>query len=189
MALDDLEQALFEAKWGDAEEDVIEVIARMLEQPREVVERVLFLVEEVKGDISHRLVNACPTLSTDLQHALRTVVQEGVARVLVRYAINNDKPMLAPLHKLIKDPYEVCSGCSYSIDCIAKNYSTPDHCFRQGPPVGVRPMSRPGDSTHLIRLRDGAALVHPVKIRKDTVTVTCAHPRGTYKIAAKDLSA
>ena len=189
MSLDDLDQALFEAKWGDAEEDVTEVIANMLELPRAAVERVLFLARIVEDDISTRLINAQPTLSIDLQKALRTNVQEGLARVLVRNAILNEKPMLAPLNKLIKDPYQVCSGCAYSIDCIAKNYSTPTDCYRLGPPVGVRPRRGPDDSQSLLmRLKDGAALVEPIKLVKDTVTVTCAHPRGTFKIAAQDLS-
>jgi hypothetical protein len=189
MSLDDLDQALFEAKWGDAEEDVTEVIANMLELPRAAVERVLFLARTVEDDISTRLINAQPTLSIDLQKALRTNMQEGLARVLVRNAILNEKPMLAPVHKLIQDPYQVCSGCAYSIDCVAKNYSTPAECFRLGPPAGVRSSRGPGDPLpRLMRLRDGAALVEPIKIVKNTVTVTCAHPRGTFKIAAQDLS-
>lgn len=189
MALDDLDQALFEAKWGNAEEDVTEVIANMLELSREAVERVLFLAKAVNGDISGRLLNVRPTLSPELEQALRIIVQEGMARVLVRDTILNEKPMLVPLQKLIKDPYQVCSGCAYSIDCIAKGYSTPTACYTQGPPVGVRQRRGPDDTLpQLMRLRHGSALVTPIKIVKNTVTVTCTHPRGTFKVEAQDLS-
>jgi hypothetical protein len=187
MALDDLEQALFEAKWGNAEEDVMEVIARILELPREAVERVIFAMEVVHGDISKQLYNRYSTLDDKLKQGLRSLVQEGLARVLVRDAINNDTTMLAPPQLLIKDPTEICSGCEWSLPCIANGYSTPQKCYVAGPPVGVRAASeqRPFE---LRRLRGGAALVTPVKLTGNTVTVTCTHPRGTFKIAAKDLS-
>jgi hypothetical protein len=186
MSLDDLEQALFEAKWGDAEEDVTEVIARILELPREAVERVLFAADVVQGDVSKQLMNKYPSLDEELKKALRLVVQEGLARVIVRDCILNERVMMAPPQLLIKDPTEICSGCGISLDCIAHNFSTPQLCYIAGPPVGVR---RDNNGFYqLTRLRKGAALVTPVKIRKDTVTVTCTHPRGTFKVAAKDLT-
>lgn len=189
MSLDDLEQALFEAKWGDAEEDVTEVIARVLELPREAVERVLFAADVMQGDVSKQLMNKYPSLDEELKKALRLVVQEGLARVIVRDCILNEREMMAPPQLLIKDPAEICSGCGISLACIANNYSTPQKCYVAGPPVGVR-QRRHGDAhdVELHRLRNGAALVTPVKIRKDTVTVTCTHPRGTFKVAAKDLT-
>jgi hypothetical protein len=186
MALEDLEQALFEAKWGHAEEDVMEVIAKILELPREAVERVLFAMEVVHGDVSKRLYNTYPTLNDELKQGLRSLVQEGLARVLVRDAINNDKAMLAPPQLLIKDPTEICSGCEWSIPCISNSYSTPLKCYAAGPPVGIRQDAK--GFVELRRLRGGAALVTPVKLVGNTVTVTCTHPRGTFKIAAKDLS-
>jgi hypothetical protein len=187
MALDDLDQALFEAKWGTAEEDVMEVIARILELPREAVERVIFAMEVVHGDISKQLYNSYSTLDDKLKQGLRSLVQEGLARVLVRDAINNDKPMLAPPQKLIKDPLEICSGCEWSFGCIANNYCTPLKCYAAGPPVGIRAASEQ-KPFELRRLRGGAALVTPVKLVGNTVTVTCAHPKGTFKIEAKDLT-
>jgi hypothetical protein len=188
MSLDDLDQALFEAKWGDAEEDVMEVIARILELPREAVERVIYAMEVVHGDISKQLYNSHPTLDDKLRAGLKALVQEGLARVLVRSAILNERAMLVSPQKLIKDPSEICSGCEWSIPCISNNYSTPPKCYAAGPPVGVRPSRVTLGAVELQTLRNGAALVTPVKITKNTVTVTCSHPRGTFKVAAKDLS-
>ena len=188
MALDDLDQALFEAKWGDAEQDVVEVIAAALELPRAAVERVLYAAEVIEDDISKRLINTKSTLDEELKVAIRVVIQEGMARVIVRDAILNEKPMLIAPKMLIKDAAEICAGCEWSIPCISNNYSTPEECYAKGPPVGLRAHRTTSGAVELQRLRGGCALVTPVKINKDTVTVTCTHPRGTFKVAAKDLS-
>jgi hypothetical protein len=109
--------------------------------------------------------------------------------VLVRNAINNNQSMLVSAQKLIKDPYEICSGCEWSIPCVLNNYSTPQQCYEAGPPVGIHPRRGPDDTRPVLsRLHGGAALVTPVKLVKNTVTVTCTHPKGTFKVEAKDLS-
>ena len=188
MSLDDLEQALFEARWGNAEEDVVEVVARLLELPRAAVERVIFAMEVVHGDIGKHLYNTNSSLDEELRKALRTLVQEGLARVIVRNAINDEHAMLVAPQLLIKDPAEICSGCAWSIPCITHNYSTPQKCYEQGPPVGLRPLNTTHGAVELRRLRGGAALVTPLKLKGNTVTVTCVHPRGTFNVSAKDLT-
>jgi len=190
MSLDDLEQALFEAKWGDAEEDVTEVIARVLELSREAVERVLYAATIVRN--SHVETGAIERmdeglrLSPELRAAISEHVQDGVSRAVVRRAIQDETAMSVSPAKLIRDPAEICSGCTISIACIAKNYSSPAECFEKGPPVGAH--QREDGSYQLARLSRGKACVTPVKISKNTVTVTCTHPRGTYKVQAKDLT-
>ena len=187
MALDELEQALFEAKWGDAEEDAIAVIADALELSREAVERVLYAARAIR-EIANAEFSSAPrfvdkmtegeSLSAELRQAIRVVMHEGLARACVRWAINNDRPMLAPPNKLITEASEICFGCEHSIACIANDYSTPDLCYIAGPPCGVK--QGMNGFFQLMRLKKGAALVQPIKIVKDIVTVTCTHPKGTF---------
>ena len=195
MSLENLEQALIEAKWGGAEEDAIAVIADALELSREAVERVLYAAKAIE-DISRVDYTTAPrfigrmdegeALGVELRTGIRLAMQAGLARACVRWAISNDRPMLVDPKKLITEASEICYGCEHSFDCIAKNYSTPTDCFALGPPCGIK--QGLDGYFQLIRLRKGAALVQPTKIIKDTVTVTCTHPKGTFKVEAKDLT-
>jgi hypothetical protein len=195
MSLENLEQALFEAKWGDAEEDAIGVIARALELSYEAVARVLYAASAIR-DLAHSEYAAAPrfidnmaegsSLDAGLRNAIRIVMHEGLARACVRWAINNEKPMLVQPNKLITEASEICFGCDHSIACISNNYSTPVDCFAKGPPCGIK--SGHDGFFQIMRLKKGAALVQPIKIVKDTVTVTCTHPKGTFKVEAVDLS-
>ena len=196
MSLDDLDQALHAARWGTAEAGVIDVIAKVLELPAGVVERVLFAATVVRAHDQYGYVNTPngaskqwtdgPSLSAELRQAISLAVEEGLARTLVRESIAEEVSMLVAPAKLIQDVAEICTGCPYSIDCIAKDYSNPRSCYDEGPPSGVQ---RLGDGLYkLRRYTGGKAVVRPQKIDKDTVTVACEHPRGTFKVAAKDLS-
>jgi hypothetical protein len=197
MSLDDLDQALFEAKWGAAEEDVVEVVMRMFGLSRAVVERVVYAVMVMNTRFDADTLNIplpdakdFRTIDRDLKLAIELAVKQGAGRTRVRWHINNDRPMLVRPAALIKDPAEICRGCEISIGCIANRYSTPGQCYAAGPPVGLRPGFLGEAAPYVLnRLKGGRALVTVTKLRGNDATVTSNHPRGTYIVQAEDLTA
>ncbi len=196
MSTEELEQAVFEAKWSGVEADATEVIARALELDRSIVERVLCAAKAARkysfGDFGKNMTHMHShdegvALSEELRNAISFQVRRGLARVMVRWSIQNMQPLFIKADKLIKDPIDICSGCPLSFQCVSQSYSTPIDCYTKGPPIKTRTLKDVGLVT-LERFPDGRALVRPERIKKDKVTVTCMHPKGTFVVDAQDLS-
>lgn len=185
MSLVALEQALLESKWGTAEIDAVEVVARMLSLPREAVVRVEFALEAARNAGLGRVEPNEHEIPDDVQAAMKTQVRRGLHRVRVREAIRDDALMYAPVSRLVTEAKNVCRGCQFSIDCVVKNHSTPAQCFKSGPPMRIKPLE---DGRYQItRLSRGGTPVTPLRIRGDRVSVTCEHPKGSFDLDVGDV--
>lgn len=190
MSLEDLEQALFAAKWGNAEENGIEVVARVLELPVIVVERVLFAARCAKDSTvrKHRFsqlvasMDEGPTLSYELRRAIDDAVQTGLKRAAVRHAIQNDAKIYVRPSKLVGDrPRDVCNGCPHSIECVLVGASTPEKCVKKGV---LDRIEREGDRIKELRRY---CVTTPAKLLGNKVTVSCEHPAGTWTLDIEDV--
>lgn len=185
MPTEELEQALLAAKWGSAEEDATDVIAKLLGLDREAVTRVWFSIVEMA---KMRLGAGPPgdnEIPDDVQTAMKAQLRRGLLRTLVRKAILNESYMYAHPRALITKVGDICRGCEFSIHCVVKGYSTPDKCFKGGPPVSIK--EEEGRLPHLMHYSRGGAMVSPTRIRGDRVSVTCLHPRGVYDLDVGEL--
>lgn len=187
MPTEELEQALFEAKWGDAEADVADVIARMLEIPREAVVRVAFALKAAeRSPAIEATFEPEGELSNELMVAINQNVRRGLLRALVRRRIQSDGWVLVHPKKLIKRAEDICSGCLLSLRCVAEGLSTPPKCFEKGPPCALRDDAQ-SKMGMLMRHKNGCAQVTPTQIRGDKVTVTSHHPKGTFVVDIGDV--
>lgn len=186
MSIDDLDQALLEAKWGNAERDEYEVIERLLDLPREVVLRVAFCVHAVYDtrmpctpDTRH---DSCE-IPEEVRTAITELLRLGILRVQIRKAILGDSHMFTTPAKLKVQAAEMCRGCPISIDCTVQGLSTPPQCYAAGPLV--LPLN--GTTVGSRRFPFAGVKVFPNKIRKNKVTVQCLHPTGEYIVNVWDL--
>lgn len=186
MPTEELEQALLKAKWGDAEEDVIEVIARLLDLPREVVVRVEFAFHAAQNMRLGSVYLGEDEIPHEVQEAIKYKVRRGFLRTHVRECIRDEKNMYARVSALIKNPKDVCKGCPYSLACVTKSYSTPKECFKKGVPARIREADAEYPA-QVMRLSNGGTLVRPLRIRGDLVTVQCDHPHGTFDVDVGEL--
>jgi hypothetical protein len=190
MSREALEQALKTAQCGSAETNIIEVIARALAVSEATVMRVLYAGAVIKKhDTADGTSTALQeqwihghTLSFDLREAVKLAVSDGVARVRVRSAIENESSMYITPDKLIKEAAQICRGCPISIECVAHNRSDPETCYTQGPPTSNQDLVG-----KLRRYPFSTAYVRPMSISGNLVTVQCEHPRGTYIVDVTDL--
>ena len=189
MSIDDLEQALLEAKWDDAEVDEYEVIGRLLELDRQTVLRVEFALHAVT---EARILRSRPfencldghsQVPENVRNALSTLIRRGLLRVRVRECIRDEESMFTHVNKLVADPSDVCAGCPFAIPCLTENLSTPAKCHERGVPERMHPEQ--GGS--LMRRFDGGSKVFPRKLKKDKVTFWCEHPRGEFTLDIGDL--
>jgi len=181
MPTDELEQALLEAKWGSAETDIADAVSKLLELPRAVVVRVAFALDEAHKMRLLPEYNPEQELSEELCTAITAKLRRGIMRARVRQSIMNDAPMYAHPRALIKKARDICNGCRFSLECVTKSYSTPDKCFKSGPPATIREHEN-GTAPSVMRFTRGGCMVSPTRIRGDLVTVTCMHPHGTFDI-------
>jgi hypothetical protein len=185
MLPEDVEQAVLAAKWGDAEADATEAIAKMLDAPRELVVRV-HAAYAIAANLRMTLVEpADEEVPEDVQNAMAAHLRRALTRVRVRQAIRDGDVVWISVNKLIKNPAHVCRGCVHSVRCIAELLSTAEKCFAQGPPHVIE--EHPVVGLRLVRPGKASVAAAPVKIRGDTVTVTCLHPVGTYTIDVGDI--
>lgn len=187
MSLDELEQALFTAKWGDAEENAIDVVARALELPVGVVERVLFAARCAKDASKYKYsqltvnMDTGPSLEYELRRAIDAAVKTGLKRAAVRYAIQNDGRLQVRPSKLVGNrPRDICGGCPHSIECAMIDASTPEKCVKRGV---LDRIEREGDRVRDLRRY---CIVIPIKMVGDKVTATCEHPPGTWTLDVED---
>jgi hypothetical protein len=185
MPIEELEQALQKAKWGNAEEDVIEVIARILELPREAVVRVQYAFHAAQNMRLGSVYLGEDEIPVEVQDAIKKQVKRGFLRTHVRECIRDEKAMYADVKSLVKKPVDVCKGCQFSLACVTNSYSTPKECFKKGVPVRIEG----GETTpvRVLRFSNGGALVRPTRIRGDLVTVECGHPYGTFDVDVGEL--
>lgn len=186
MPTEELEQALLEAKWGSAETDIADAISKLLELPRAVVVRVAFAL-----DAAHEMrllseYNPDGELDEALRDAIKAKLRRGLTRARVRQSILNDAQMYAHPRALIKKARDICNGCRFSLECVTQSYSTPDECYKRGPPATIRKYEN-GTAPSVMRFSRGGCTVTPLRIRGDLVTVTCAHPYGTFDIDVGEL--
>lgn len=186
MPTEELEQALLAAKWGDAEEDHVEIVARLLELPRAAVVRVMFAVEALRDIRGMTPVRALPKdeIPEEVQAAMKVALRRGMARALVRWAIESGEHMFIHPRALTKDKGAICSGCPVSIECVTENLSTPATCLKMGPIIEIRRF--PVGSPHLDRNKRGVR-IHVTRIHGDVVTVVAAQPRGEYTVDVEEL--
>ena len=182
MPIEELEQALQKAKWGNAEEDVIEVIARLFEIPRELVVRVEYAFHAAQNMRLGSVYLGEDEIPSEVQEAIKLKVRRGFLRTHVRECIRDEKAMYIKVKNLIKKPADVCKGCPFSLTCVTESVSTPKECFQKGVPVRLREHPWRVD-----RYSSGGALVRPVRIKGDLVTVECGHPYGTFDVDVGDL--
>ena len=185
MPTEELEQALLAAKLGTAEEDVPAVIARLLDLPREAVVRVEFAFHAAQDMRLGSVYLGHDEIPDEVQTAMRAQLRRGLLRVLVRQAIINETPMFTHPRALIPKKHDICRGCGFSLNCVVKSYSTPDKCFKSGPPAQIREVD--GRLPEVFRFSRGGAMVQPLRIRGDRVTVTSTHPAGTYDVDVGEL--
>lgn len=184
MPTEELEQALLEAKWGSAEGDVADAVAKLLELPRAVVVRVAFALDEAQKMRVLPEYSPERELPDELCVAIRAKLRRGLMRGRVRQAIQDDGHLFTHPRVLIKKPRDICNGCQFSLECVTEGYSTPDKCFKSGPPAKVEKRQ---EHFSVMRFTKGGALVTPLRIRGDLVTVTCTHPYGTFEVDVGDL--
>ncbi len=185
MPTEELEQALLEAKWGSAEADVIDVIARLLEQPRAVVIRIAYALDEAHKSRTLPGYNPERELPEELREAIKAKLRRGLMRARVRQALLDGSALFAHPRSLIKKPRDICNGCPFSLACVTESYSTPEKCFKSGPPATIRENTDREPS--VMRFSRGGAMVLPVQIRGDRVSVTSTHPYGTFDVDVEDL--
>jgi hypothetical protein len=164
MSLDNLEQALFTAKWGDAEEDAIAVIAKALELPNGIVERVLFAADVAKARRNTRKFTQLtenmfegPTLPLELRKAIGHAVEAGMKRAAVRHVIQNDYRLYVRPAKLVRDNVRnICDGCPISIECMLTDASKPEVCVKKGVLHSIRRRGEENRQQPARRLRGDA---------------------------------
>ena len=197
MTTKELETAIKASKLGNAERDLIDVLARMFEIPENLVERLLFAAH-VAGNTghrhrcfeAHRAIHADSFHGVSLDPALRQGIKDavcaGMGRAAARWHITTETPTKCPPDRMIADPARICDGCPISLACVARDLSSPRSWMELGPPTGV--CSRGGVSFAMLERKNGAyAKVTVLKIVGDVITVSCEHPKGTFEIQAKDL--
>lgn len=186
MPTDELEQALLEAKWGSTEEDMSEVIARLLDLPRAAVVRVRYAYHVlVQQKLGLNTPDFDAELPEDLRTAIKAQLRRGALRVIVREAIRDSRELFVHPGALIRDPRDVCNGCPFSIECVVESHSTPEKCFKGGVPARID--KREFGHVQLLHYKNGGAVVRAQRIRGDRVTVTCAHPHGTFEVDVGDI--
>jgi hypothetical protein len=186
MPTEELEQALLRAKWDSAEADATEVIARLLDLPREAVVRVNYAF---RAAASMRLGSTNPgddEIDEDVRTAMKAQIRRGLLRMRVREAIRDERMMFVNVGALIDAPVDVCRGCPFSLECVTASFSTPDKCYKSGPPQRV--FQRADNGVFQVdRFSRGGTAAHPLRIKGDEVTVECTHPRGTYVVDVEAL--
>lgn len=190
MTLEGLDQAVFESKWQDAEENAIDIIAVALDLPPAAVERVLFAAAALRKPDRYSQLSASmdegPTLSDELRTAIKDAVTRGRRRAAVRWAIQNDALVSVKPRALIGgDASRICDGCQLSMQCVLEDLSTPKQCAKRGPPDRVHRYDN--GKFQLMRYGLGQAMAKPERIRGDKVVVTCEHPRGTFEVNIEDI--
>lgn len=194
MLLDDVEQALLAAKWGDAEADEYEVIARMLELPREAVVRVEFLLRGVTEaralprTIEH-VWDHGGEIDEKVRNAMRVLLRQGLLRVRVRECIRDNGYLWTHAHALFPRSKVslVCGGCPMSIECVNYQLSTPEQCYTRGVPERRHETGRGDIALSVIRRSDGGCKVFPKRLKNNMVTVQCSHPQGEFVVPIEAL--
>lgn len=187
MSAEDVDEAVRAAKFSSAEDDEAEIVARMLEIPRDLVVRVWAARELIEDTWLATIPAVADSLGSELKTAYSATLRRGLTRMRVRHAIRDGEPMSVPLKKLVKTPAHICNGCPYSIRCVTENFSTPEECLEKGliSRISDRDATRPGWS--ILRSSYERAVVVPTQIRGDKITVECEHPRGKYVVDVGDI--
>lgn len=173
-----LNQALLEQRMDGVEKSVMEIIARALGVPIEIVHRVNFASETLFNifkpmpgiDILTPHESWGELIPEKVQNALRSRMEAGARRYMVRWAIENKKHLEISPQALLK-PEEVarmCDGCPSRHRCIGiyaivagEPFSTPQKCY----------------DGHIHRVN-----VTPIRIHKNKVDIVADQPTGKYTV-------
>ena len=181
MPTEQLKQALDALKYTDTEQNVGEMISKLLELPVEAVERVIYAWESVREQPVSWAAYVKPNIfdgigcgagiPDDVQTAIRVKMKTAFRRTALRHFIGGGKSFLVKVQDLTADHRKMCSGCPHSIPCYNGNRSDPEKCYNG---VGVY-----FDNVYY---RFQNVSVTPLKLNKTTVTVSCEHPLGEFKV-------
>lgn len=175
---DALNQALSEQRMGGAEKSVLEIIAKALDVPLEIVHRVIYAYE---GLTNHH-INHLPGIhvtspadswgdlieSAEVRQAIDKHMEAGARRYMVRWAIENEKTLEVSPQALLpaSDLGKICNGCPIRMECALESLHTPEQCY------GVD-----GRGGRLYRLT-----VTPLRIHRGKVDVKATQPMGEYTV-------
>jgi len=196
MSTRELEQALAASKWKGAEKNVAEVIAKMFGFPVDIVERVVFAWETVKTekfisdydgqrDDVFGSVESGANIEDEIRSAIKHGMFRGLRRTAIRWHMENGKMLEVEFKKLVpKDkPAGMCNGCKWQLECVRDMLSTPERCWN-----GVHVYCKEQYDGKASRIfQHNIAIVRPLKLEGNIVTVEADHPRGTFAINVMDV--
>lgn len=155
---------------GGAEKSVLEIIARALGVPLELVHRVIYAYQSLElansdmaqiGMLSPHKHWGDIIENPEVRIAIDKHMDAGARRYAVRWSIENHKEIDVAVNALISDAGKICNGCPIRLECLAESLHTPQDCFTG-------------------RLR--TVPVMPIRMRDGNVTVDANQPFGQYTI-------
>lgn len=159
-----LKKALTAQRVGGAEADGLEVIAKALGVPIDVVRRVVTAIGELrKSGVHPSAEEMTHGIPPEVQQAIGQAMYLGATRLILANAIRNAKPMSMPVSALlpIAEANRLCHGCPESIECLAQRLREPEDCY-----IG----------------RKSFVEVFPVVMNKTEVTVEASQPLGRFTV-------
>lgn len=176
---DALDQALSEQRMGGAEKSVLDIIAKALDVPLEIVHRVIYAY----NGLTNNYINHLPDIgitspakdwsdlieSYEVRLAIDKHMEAGARRYMVRWAIENKKTLeITPQALLpVSDRGNICNGCPVRMECVINSLYTPEQCY------GVD-----GRGGRIHRLS-----VTPLRIHRGKVDVKAIQPMGEYTVS------
>lgn len=174
MGLEEVEAAVAKSKVKTAENNPIEVIARILDVDAQTVERVLYLGRVVTRyrdafddddgfrRIPSRVMNMMDemfeglSIDGDVKKAMDHAIGVGLSRVTLKHLILNGGYTYVAASRLVKSPAEICNGCPQAIPCVAENLSSPKKCYDEVP-LSITPLELVGKNMNKVVVRSERA--------------------------------
>lgn len=197
MSTPELEKALAAARWKGIEKTVAEVIARMLQVDPGTVMRVIYAWEcardcKFSQDSEHGRredlfdgIEEGERLDNEVAKAIYHAAVRGMRRARIRWEMEHGCVLEVPFNKLVPhtEAGKLCNGCIWQFECVRDSLSTPQQCWNG---KWIICQEQPEDGkTRSFQLK--YAVVTPIKLDDTHVTVTSAHPRGTFKVSIMDV--
>ncbi len=170
MPTEELKKALEERKMNNAEKDVLDILSRAFDVPRELLYRIIYGYERLhvhldgtEYGMGFPKLEWSEGLSGDLREAINLAMANGAKRLLVRYAIENAKALSVATKDLVPadKPEQLCHGCPERIECISESLSTPSECLTG---------------------RHATTIVYPIQIHRAEVEIETQQPAGRHRV-------